>query len=94
MFLAILMTWLWDFTTMDSSYEICHSGCLLICISQLTFVPLNVSTSQSWTLPLCVHILSKTGAAVLGTADVGRKSFSQLSATRVAITKAHKPSKH
>ena len=88
------MTWLWDFATMIRHTKHAILDAFLICISQLTFVPLNVSTSQSWKLPLCVHILSKTGAAVLGTADVGRKSFSQLSATRVAITKAHKPSKH
>ena len=88
------MTWLWDFATMDSSYETCHSGCL-----PDLYQPADLRAPERFYLAVLdvaavrAH-LSKTGVAVLGTADVGRKSFSQLSATRVAITKAHKPSKH
>ena len=69
-----LMTWLWDFD--HHGFAIRNMPLwmpFLICVNQLPFVPLNVFTSQSWKLPLCVHILSKTGAEVLGTADAGRE---------------------
>ena len=37
------MTWLWDFATMIRHTKHAILDAFLICISQLTFVPLNVS---------------------------------------------------